>query len=393
MTQKKKSNFASKVANDAHRQQKQGTSYGHLILPKGVGVFSPEPGSRVKLDFMLYEVSEAKHPDRNDEAEIAVVGSLWYKRPYSLHRNIGADNNTYVCPRSIGKKCPICEALALRKKKGAEKEETDPLKPSQRNLYVVIPKGVKKFEEKPHIFDISQYNFQNLLNEELEEDNSNGIFPELEGGKTLKVRFDSKTIGGSQAFAQASRIDFEDRDEDYDEAILEDVPNLDEVLKVLSYKELESKFLEVDDEDEGGSLKDVDDDEDEKPKHKKKPVKKDNDDDDEDEPPVKKKKPVKKEEDDDDDDEEEAPPRKKKVVKKEEDEDEDDEPPVRKKKVVKKDEDDEDEDDEPVKKKKPTTTGKKNKCPHGYKFGVDHDEYDECADCKVWDECLEIKEI
>jgi len=373
MTQKKKSNFASKVANDAHRQQKQGTSYGHLMLPKGVGVFSPEPGSRVKLDFMLYEVSEAKHPDRNDEAEIAVVGSLWYKRPYSLHRNIGADNNTYVCPRSIGKKCPICEALALRKKKGAEKEETDPLKPSQRNLYVVIPKGVKKFEEKPHIFDISQYNFQNLLNEELEEDNSNGTFPELEGGKSLKVRFDSKTIGGSQAFAQASRIDFEDRDEDYDETILEEVPNLDEVLKILSYKELESKFLEVDDEDEGGSLKDVDDDEDE--------------------PPVKKKKSVKKD-DEDDEEEEEAPPRKKKAVKKDEDEDEDDEPPVRKKKVVKKDEDDvEDEDDEPVKKKKPAaTTGKKNKCPHGYKFGVDHDEYDECADCKVWDECLEAKE-
>ena len=30
------------------------------------------------------------------------------------------------------------------------------------------------------------------------------------------------------------------------------------------------------------------------------------------------------------------------------------------------------------------------KCPHGYKFGVDCNEYiNECSDCEVWDDCQE----
>ena len=42
----------------------------------------------------------------------------------------------------------------------------------------------------------------------------------------------------------------------------------------------------------------------------------------------------------------------------------------------------EEEDDEPT---------KKDRCPEGYKFGVDTEKYDECADCDIWDECLEAK--
>lgn len=27
------------------------------------------------------------------------------------------------------------------------------------------------------------------------------------------------------------------------------------------------------------------------------------------------------------------------------------------------------------------------KCPYGYVFGDNHDEYDECDECAFWDEC------
>jgi len=366
MVKKKSSNFRGKVAGDAQRQQKAATSYGHLSLPRGVNVFSPEPGGRVKLDFLPYEVTDPKHSDRNPEAEVAMPGTLWYKHPYKLHRNVGVENDAAVCLSSIGKKCPICEYRAKQIKAGADREDTDAIKPSLRNLYIVVPLDSKKHEEKPHIFDISQYNFQIMLNDELEEHEEYEVFPDIEEGLTLKIRFASKTIGKGQPFAQASRIDFLEREETYDESILEKVPNLDEVLIILSYDELHAKFFDMEDEEEGGKLSSADDDEEEE----------------EDEKPIRKKKTI--------------PPKRQSHQEEEEEDDRPAKRKVRKKEVEEEEEEEEEEDEKPTRSSKRSTSerssGKKNKCPHGHKFGEDHEEYDECDDCKSWDGCLEEKE-
>lgn len=85
---KKKSQFAGKTSADAKKRRTEGTSYGHLSLPKGVSVFKEVKGKNY-FDILPYEVKEAKHPDRDDEMGKAIPGELWYKRPYKLHRNIG----------------------------------------------------------------------------------------------------------------------------------------------------------------------------------------------------------------------------------------------------------------------------------------------------------------
>jgi len=105
----RKSRFAGKVKANAKKQRQAQTQYGYLNLPREINVFNPEPGSRVKLDFLPYEVTDARHPDRDNELGVAIPGELWYKRPFKVHRNIGAGNETVVCPSSVGKKCPICE--------------------------------------------------------------------------------------------------------------------------------------------------------------------------------------------------------------------------------------------------------------------------------------------
>ena len=202
------------------------------------------------MDILPYLVTANNHPDRDEKAEIAMPNTLWYKRPFKTHRNVGASNDTLVCPTSIGKKCPICDYRSKRLKEGAEKDETNAMKPSARNLYAIIPLDSEKFEKKIHVWDISQFLFQNLLNEELEENGDNAIFPDLEEGLSLRIRFDSSTVGTSKAFAEASRIDFVERKKPYAEDILEDVPNLDELLTILSYKEIEAKFFEVEEEEE-----------------------------------------------------------------------------------------------------------------------------------------------
>lgn len=381
MVQKKKSNFRGKVADDAKRQQKAATSYGYLSLPKGLSVFTPEPGGRVSFDIIPYTVTDTRHPDKNEEAGVAVEGSPWYKRPFKLHRNVGAGNDTAVCPTSIGKKCPICEYRAKRLKEGADKEETDALKASLRALYLVRPKGHKKFEDELHLFDISLYNFQNLLNDELEEIEAYEVFPDLEEGYTLKVRFDSKTVGGGNPFAQASRIDFVEREEQYSNDDIENSPSLDDILIIPSYDELKAKFFEIDDEEDGGKLK--------KPSKKKE----EDDDEEEEEEKPRRKKPVK---DDDDDDEEEEKPRRSKPSKKDDDEDEEEEEEEeeekpRSKKTVSKKKDDDDDDDEEEEEEKPAKSSSGKKCPAKHQFGVDTNKFDDCEDCTLWDACLEAK--
>ncbi len=364
MAKKKKSAFRGKTTANAQKQRTQGAQYGHLSLPKGVNVFKEEPNSRIKVDFMPYKVTDPKHPDRDDEQGVATPGDLWYKRPYRLHRNIGANDDSVVCPSSIGMKCPICEYRARRLKEGAEKEELRELNASLRNLYVVIPKDHKKFEEKPHIWDISQYLFQNMLNEELGEDEDYGVFPDLEEGLTLRVRFGEGQIGKNK-FAETSRIDFLDRDEAYDESILDDIPDLDKVLTIKSYAQVEALFMELDEDavaEEGESIVE----EEETPKQtRRKPKPKPEPDPDEQE--AGEPEPVK-------------PKRKAKPKPKEEDEKP--EPPPSK--LIK-----ETGKTKPKPKPKEEVDGE---CPFGHTFGTDCEEYEDCDNCDEWDACMDAKE-
>lgn len=372
---KKSSPFRGKVANNAKKTKTKG-AYGYLRLPQGIEVFQPKAPSRVLLDFMPYKVTDKRHPDRDDELDIATPGSLWWRRPFKVHRNIGSENKKAVCLGSVGKKCPICEARADLIKQNADKEETDALKPSARCLYVVIPKNHKKYEEEPHIMDMSEWLFQNLLTEELEENEDYEIFPDLEEGYTLKIRFKEKSFGkDGKPFPEASRIDFIERKKGYDEDILDDIPNLDEVLEILSYKQLERLFLEIEDEEED------DKNDDEKPWDDEEDGDNENEDLEEElqEMSIKELKKFIKEHDLDIDT---------KVTKKNKDD-------VIEEIIEQMEEDnngDEEERDKENKKKSKNKKGKKNKCPYGYVFGEDLDEYDECEDCEKWDDCYEKSE-
>ena len=347
MTKKRKSSFRGKVNKDSKRQT---SGYGYLNLPKGISVFNPEPKSMVKLDFMPYKVTSKRHPDRNVEDEIAVPGSLWYKLPFKIHRNVGVDNDRVVCLTSIGKPCPICEKRSEMIRQEADKEDSDALKQSLRNLYVVIPLDSKKHDADPHILDMSQYLCQEEINNTLEEDEEFEIFPDLEEGWTMKCRFDASTMGTSKPFAELGKVTPIERKEQYTEDILDDIPNLDEVLNILSYKELEAKFLELDEEED----------------------------------------PDEKEQE-----EEQLTTRRRKT--KEPEETPDEEKPTRTRKH--KGEEPEEEVEE-VEEAKPKRTRRKpaeekketldDKCPHGHTFGEDCDEYPkDCNDCDEWDACGE----
>lgn len=392
------------VAEDAIKQQARGSTYGHLALPRGTNVFKEEPNSRAHLDFLTYIVTDPKHPDRDDKRGQALPNAPWYRRPYRLHRNVGVSNESMVCPTSIGKKCPICEHRTKRNKEEADKEELRELRASQRNLYIVVPKDSKDYEDKPYIWDISQYLFQDMLNAELKEDpDSRESFTDPNEGLTLKIRFGENQIGKNK-FAETSRIDFESRDYAYSDSLLEKLPNLDECLIIMSYDELHAKFFGLE-EGDGETVKVSqvgDDTPDIKPKRaviEPKPQRgtqdKGADDDEsvtsriqrkskpespfeEDEKPRRPKTIIYDDEEDDDDEEEGAVSGPMRHRAKPKDEEEEESRPIRKSKPV--------QSDLPLKSKS------NGKCPAGHEFGKDCEKFDEdCGECQIWEACYEAK--
>jgi hypothetical protein len=305
------------------------------------------------LDFLPYEITATDRPDID-------AGEFDVARRFYVHRGIGADEKTYICPlRTNGKPCPICEHIAkLRKDPDVEEDEIKALYPKERELYNVIDLNNKK--EGVKIFDISTHLFGKKLEEEINEgDEELADFADLEGGSTLKIRGFKKSwvapSGAKVEFFETSRIDFKDR-KDYDESILDDVFNLDEIMIILSYEELEKEYWGV----SGGPEKDT------KPAKKKGRKK-----------PVEEEEEEEEEVDDDDVDEDEDEPEEEEEESEEEEEEEEES------------DDDEPEEEEEEEEEEEDSC---SECPHDHTFGVDCNTEDECDDCECWDSCQDEKD-
>lgn len=333
---RKKSRLSGKVVGNAKKRQSSEKSYGYLNLPKDLPVLNiseaVDKRNKIKLDIIPYIVKNKGHMDADPELETAQVGEPWYKLPILVHRNVGPENEAVVSPKTFGKKCPIIEARKEQQAEGVDKDELIKY-PSLRNLYIVIPVDNKKLESKPHIWDVANGNFQALLDQELLEDpDEYGDFCEPESGKTLEIRFSEESFAGNE-YLEASRIDFLDRDEEYEDSIMEEVPCLDDIVKILSYDDLSNLMMGVEVEEE----------EEEEP---------------EEDEPFKKR-------------------RSKKKVKEEEEDPEEEE----------QEEEEEEEDEKPKRRRRREKKVKEDECPSGHNWGEDWDNEVECDGCPVYDAC------
>lgn len=304
-----------------------------LNVPDGCTFFKPKKAGVYRLDIIPYEVTEKGNPN-------AEPGVLHYERTFYVHRGVGANNESYVCPaKTSGKKCPICEHRAkLAKDPDTDEELIRTLSPKKRQLFNVIPLDgdsagdVQVWDESYHLFG---KHLVRKINEADEEDQDKfDKFHDPENGLTLRVGV-SEESGAGYSYYDASNIEFKERKKSYDEDIVDKAYNLDEMIREPSYAELKKVFLqeeaedEEDDEDEDDTEEAEDEDEDEdEPKAKSKSKAKKS---------VKKSK-TKDEDEDEDDDEEEQ----------EEDEDEEDDEEVDEADEESDEEEDEDEDDSDV---------------------------------------------
>jgi len=360
-----------------HRSmEKAKTNYGYLVLPEDVNVFKPEGGAEVVFDVVPYIVSDSAHIDNKKYEDDAVVGNPWWKRPLRVHRDVGVEGVSIVCPTTFGNKCPICEYGAKLRKEGTEWDVLKDIFPKSRTLFLIVPIDTSDYEVdytegEVHILDISDHLFLEILTEEVGKDIDYENFPDPYDGMSLRVYFRSKKLGKNK-YAEASKVDFEDRETQYDEEFVNALPCLDDMLKILPYKEIEAMYFgmeDMDDEDmDEGEL------EEEAPPRRKKSTK-----------PTRKVKAKPEPEEEEEEEEEEEAPKRKAVTRKS---------PTKK---VKKEEPEEEEEEEEAPKRKatirkPKKAAAKLECPVGLKFGVDTDQYNECDTCPIWDACSEEKE-
>jgi len=239
----RRSSMRDKVRQRAEENKYSGGG-GYLRLPEGIKFAKLKKGTN-ELDILPFEIKSAMTiPDTATKDMDLDAGDLWYQRSIFVHHGIGADQKSYLCPRTIKKACPICEERArLMKDPNADEKLISDLKPQHKDLFNID--GADGVE----LLEFSYANFRKKIEEEVREgDEEWAGFADLEGGFTVKVRMSEETFMKNK-YLEASRVDFVERD-DFPESVLDEVADLNEILVVLPYEKLERVFLELDGEEE-----------------------------------------------------------------------------------------------------------------------------------------------
>lgn len=230
----------------AQREGGRSRAGQYLKVPEGVEFWKPEKEATHDLDFLLYKVSVDNHP------EGIAAGDLWHRRLILVHYEVGPELKAFLCPKTMGEnhRCPICEEQArMYRDPDADREVTKKLNAKERELFNVV--CLQDKEPTVKLFEISTYLFGEALEKEIREgDESFADFAELSGGSTLKTRWE-KASAGKQSWFNCDRIDFKPR-EDYPETVLDEVIDLDSILVVPTYEELEAAFLGTEPEEVAG---------------------------------------------------------------------------------------------------------------------------------------------
>lgn len=217
------------------RQSGGGGGGNYLKLPDGLEWFQPDKACdsklRCEIDVLPYEVGIDNHPDEQPK------GELWYRRVFYTHRDVGPENKTVLCLSTIGEACPCCEEqVRMDNDPDVDDKTATALYKKERAIF-----NIDNPDGPVQVWDVSSKLFGDELEKEINEgEEEYGGFADLEGGMTLKCKFKEKTLGKNK-FLDCIDIGFKDRD-DYNEDVLDDVADLDDIFIPMSYEELSALF-------------------------------------------------------------------------------------------------------------------------------------------------------
>jgi hypothetical protein len=253
-------------------QQKERGGDWPVKIPEGVELYKRERKGTAYLKLISYPRKDENHPDHR-------LGDEMFRRPYSVHKNLGPENRSAVCPKgTYGKRCPVCEekerARARYDRDDEEgKKVIGALSASNRALYlcVDVEDDLKKLLllDQPNSMSKGP-GFGRLLEDEIDEQDASEPFPWDEDGPILKVRFGEDAFN-KHAFYPAQKVDLEDAEKGQrvDFSKLGEIPSLDDCLNLLSYEALERLMMGADEEDEEKPKRREEPEEEEKPRSRR----------------------------------------------------------------------------------------------------------------------------
>lgn len=226
---------------EQHKTGFQSTAYA---VPDGHTEFRVKAAGVKRMSILPYKAGGPE--SKGGKNPFADVGMLHYERTYFVHRGIGPNEDSYVCPnKTVGKRCPICEArVKLAKDPDVDPKLAEGLAPKERQLFWVLDEGEP--DKGAQLWDMSYHLFGKQLDARIKNsdpDDEYEYFSDPVDGSVLKVGFKEKSFGGN-TFYETETIDFKKRGEPLAKAF-KALPSLDDCLIIQPYDKLRAIFLQV----------------------------------------------------------------------------------------------------------------------------------------------------
>jgi hypothetical protein len=289
---KKKDRFA-KMRERRRRQAKMGDTRvktGAQFLD--LAVFEGEQPSLFKINqekgknynvdiipFLITQPWVKDLRDYNGHKNGAEIGDPESILDIPIHRNLGPNNQTVVCPYAAFKKpCPACIRRMEEWEKGEEDRDEKLIKSlniSWRSNANVVDEDGEDPDEIQVWANFSHYNYTLEILEEAKVMGENGdgepvAFDDPEEGGTL--RFDTKIKKlGKNKYAVLRSVEIDTDREPYDMDIIEDAYPLDKAVVLHSFDEIKAIMLGLEEESQND---DSDEEDEEKPRRGRKSKKK-----------------------------------------------------------------------------------------------------------------------
>jgi len=243
-TRNKKEKRRFRLSGDQTRKnadRKSGSGGDFLILPKGISRWTPQKPEKYILDIVPYEVTKKTNPDDGVKP-----GAIHWRRKFVVHRNLGPDSKSVVCPRENGERCPKCDLVDELRKEWDDNEEV--IKTLWKDDQRLVVYNILNPDDDSGVvlLCLSYGKLDKHIENELKEDENDeltGFYDVTEDGKSLKVRFSKKTFNGNE-YLEATKIDFIDRDEMDEDEILDLTVDLDSILNAATTEDMEDMFDE-----------------------------------------------------------------------------------------------------------------------------------------------------
>jgi hypothetical protein len=246
MATAKKKKKKRKLASAKRRAEKhsQGFERTSTSAPDGMRYFQLKSAGMKRIDILPYQVTVTNR--------FADAGEWHYEKTFHVHR-IGPSGEMYVCPkRTSDSKCPICDHVAkLQRDPNADEDLIKGMRAKERQLFYVIDNDEP--EHGVQLWDISHYLFGRSLDARIknsEDEDGYDTFFDPEDGMTIRLGVAERSFNG-RSFYEVETVDFKERKKPIDPELFENLPSLDELIKVEDFNKLKAIFLQISGDEEG----------------------------------------------------------------------------------------------------------------------------------------------